>query len=88
MRVAADARGRRRQCDSGHMFCVSCVRRYVEETVFGNNSNVHRLPCMDTKACEAQFRFAEVRCHPASDAAHFPPSLPPPSSVVFASATT
>jgi hypothetical protein len=54
-------------CESGHAFCVSCVRRYVEETVFGNNSNVHRLPCMDTHACKGEFRFAEVRGILAAD---------------------
>jgi len=67
------------------MFCVSCVRRYVEETVFGNNSNVHRLPCMDTKACEAQFRFAEVRCRPPRDAAPLVASLQLASNLVFGS---
>ncbi|KAK3271073.1 hypothetical protein CYMTET_20557 [Cymbomonas tetramitiformis] len=49
------------QCTEGHLFCVACVQRYVEESVFGNNSNTSALPCMDTTSCKACFPVSEVR---------------------------
>jgi len=48
-------------CQAGHTFCVGCVRRQVQETVFGIASNVVCIPCMSTCGCKSTFQFSKVR---------------------------
>ena len=42
------------QCDEGaHLFCMSCVKEYIREQLYGNNRSV--FPCMSSDGCTASF---------------------------------
>lgn len=58
------------QCTEGHLFCVSCLRNYAEEKLFGYQTT--RLICMhqggigENSSCTGDFRYDElVRALPA-----------------------
>jgi len=43
------------QCSEGHLFCRTCVRKYVEETVFGNGKSHVKCITSESPACEGFF---------------------------------
>lgn len=48
------------QCSEGHLFCTTCVRKYVEETVFGNGKS--HVKCITSEAvCEGFFPDSMLR---------------------------
>lgn len=49
------------QCADGHLFCSSCLRRHVEESMFGSMQTNGSLPCMDTNGCTETFPWSEVK---------------------------
>ncbi|KAJ7530519.1 hypothetical protein O6H91_14G007100 [Diphasiastrum complanatum] len=53
------------QCADGHLFCFDCVRRRLEESIFGTSQASARVQCMDTDGCEESFPWTELqRCIP------------------------
>ncbi|KAG5185647.1 hypothetical protein JKP88DRAFT_348220 [Tribonema minus] len=40
-------------CAEGHMFCANCLKRFVEERLYGLGRA--ELSCMDSSGCKAQF---------------------------------
>eukprot|EP00899_Mesostigma_viride_P028474 jgi/Mesvir1/8811/Mv02712-RA.1 len=41
------------QCQQAHLFCRDCVKRFVEEVLFGTTRAERGLPCRSTDGCEA-----------------------------------
>mmetsp|Transcript_16321 Transcript_16321/g.23011 ORF Transcript_16321/g.23011 Transcript_16321/m.23011 type:complete len:420 (-) Transcript_16321:18-1277(-) len=41
-------------CNEGHIFCQDCLKRYIEEQLFGLNK--FEILCMSSEGCKAQFR--------------------------------
>jgi TRIAD3 protein (E3 ubiquitin-protein ligase RNF216) len=52
------------QCTEGHLFCCNCLKKYIDETVFGKGQT--NLRCMDSVThCKATFPFSQLqRCLP------------------------
>jgi len=49
------------QCMDGHLFCCDCVKKYIEESVFGQGSPV--LHCLDYETgCKAGFAESQLKC--------------------------
>ena len=47
------------QCLEGHLFWKSCLKKYVEESVFGQGQiDVH---CMDGSGCKSTFPMSQLR---------------------------
>jgi TRIAD3 protein (E3 ubiquitin-protein ligase RNF216) len=47
------------QCLEGHLFCKNCLKKYVEESVFGQGQiDVH---CMDGSGCKSTFPMSQLR---------------------------
>ncbi len=49
------------QCTEGHLFCKTCLQRYVEQTVFGDGRSL--LKCMNTmgEVCAGHFSDEMIR---------------------------
>jgi TRIAD3 protein (E3 ubiquitin-protein ligase RNF216) len=47
------------QCADGHLFCATCLKRYVEETIFGAGKTV--LYCMDANGCKERFPDSQLK---------------------------
>jgi hypothetical protein len=52
------------QCTEGHLFCCDCLKKYIEETVFGKGQT--EFHCMDSSThCKAPFPLSQLqRCLP------------------------
>eukprot|EP00899_Mesostigma_viride_P012721 jgi/Mesvir1/2144/Mv16665-RA.1 len=49
------------QCQDAHLFCKACVKRYVENVLFGTTRAERGLPCMSTDgACDAFIAPAQL----------------------------
>ena len=52
-------------CNDGHLFCLDCLRRYVEEKVFGTGDlgekGCTELRCMDMSGCQSFFSTEQLR---------------------------
>ncbi len=47
------------QCLDGHLFCKNCLKKYVEESVFGQGQiDVH---CMDGSGCKSTFPMSQLK---------------------------
>eukprot|EP01122_Echinamoeba_exundans_P001462 TRINITY_DN11511_c0_g1_i1.p1 TRINITY_DN11511_c0_g1~~TRINITY_DN11511_c0_g1_i1.p1 ORF type:complete len:674 (+),score=114.40 TRINITY_DN11511_c0_g1_i1:55-2076(+) len=47
------------QCNEGHLFCRECLKKYVEETVFGQGqTEVH---CLDGSGCKERFAISQLQ---------------------------
>jgi hypothetical protein len=47
------------QCNEGHLFCRECLKKYIEETVFGQGqTEVH---CLDGSGCKERFAISQLQ---------------------------
>jgi len=47
------------QCNAGHLFCLNCIKEYVERTVFGEERN--DIHCMDSESqCQESFPESSI----------------------------
>ena len=47
------------QCSEGHLFCKDCLKRYVENTVFGDGKSA--IKCMGSEPCNGFFSDSMLR---------------------------
>ena len=55
------------RCPKGHRFCFGCLRRQVEEIIYGNFKATASLPCIDTHGCTESIPSSEIRRALAED---------------------
>jgi hypothetical protein len=50
------------QCNDGHLFCFSCVGRYLNEMTYGQTpiKDQGRIPCMDMDGCQGSITRSEL----------------------------
>lgn len=50
-----------RQCSEGHLFCKTCLSKYIEQTIFGDGRSV--IKCMNTEGevCQGYFSDEMIR---------------------------
>ena len=49
------------QCSNGHRFCFRCLRRRVDEIIYGGLRADAYLSCMSTDDCEVSIPMSEIR---------------------------
>lgn len=48
------------ECTDRHVFCFGCVRREVEEIIYGNYEARGHVPCMNTHGCKKPIPLSEI----------------------------
>ncbi|BFI05344.1 E3 ubiquitin-protein ligase RNF216 [Marchantia polymorpha subsp. ruderalis] len=49
------------QCEDGHLFCTICLRRHVENSIFGDTSDGGSTLCLAITGCERIYPRSEIR---------------------------